>query len=91
MTTLANKLYKELFNPDIPSNLCNMQKDKTEILESIKDVLQTIVPNAKVILFGSRARGDARKGSDWDLLMLDQPRIEVADFERISYPLFELG
>jgi len=69
-----------------------MQKDKTEILESIKDVLQTIVPNAKVILFGSRARGDARKGSDWDLLiLLDQPRIEVADFERISYPLLELG
>ena len=27
-------------------------------------------PDAKVILFGSRARGDARPDSDWDVIVL---------------------
>ncbi len=29
-----------------------------------------IDPKAQVIIFGSRARGDAKKDSDWDILIL---------------------
>ena len=51
-----------------------------------------IIPEARVILFGSSARGDANKDSDWDLLIiLDKPKIEPADFDSISFPLYELG
>ena len=65
---------------------------REEILQSIKGVLHSVVPDGKVILFGSRARGDAREDSDWDLLiLLDKPQIESSDFDRISYPLYELG
>jgi len=65
---------------------------REEILQSIKVVLHSVVPDGKVILFGSRARGDAREDSDWDLLiLLDKPQIEPSDFDRISYPLYELG
>jgi len=69
-----------------------MKMTREEILQSIKVVLHSVVPDGKVILFGSRARGDAREDSDWDLLiLLDKPQIEPSDFDRISYPLYELG
>lgn len=48
--------------------------------------------NAKVLLYGSRARGDNRNDSDWDLLiLLDKDRITEEDYERIAYPLYDLG
>lgn len=61
-------------------------------MQSIKVILHSVAPDGKVILFGSRARGDAREDSDWDLLiLLDKPQIEPSDFDKISYPLYELG
>lgn len=69
-----------------------MKSTREELLQSIKSVLLSAVPDGKIILFGSQARGDARKDSDWDLLiLLDKPRIESSDFDAISYPLYELG
>lgn len=70
-----------------------MNQDKHIILQSIKETLkQTLPSGAKAILFGSQARGDAREGSDWDILiLLDKHRIESSDYDMISYPLCELG
>lgn len=69
-----------------------MQKSKQEILKSITDRVHSIVPGAKIILFGSRARGDERLDSDWDLLILvDKPMLDSDDFDTISYPIMELG
>ena len=69
-----------------------MQSTKEELLHAIKEVILSAVPNGKIILFGSQARGDAKKDSDWDLLiLLDKARIETSDFDLISYPLYELG
>jgi len=47
-----------------------MKKKDTKIAIRIRTEIKSIDPNAKVILFGSRARGDAQKDSDWDLLIL---------------------
>ena len=44
------------------------KKDKT--LERIVQFAKAKHPNAEIYLFGSRARGDAKKLSDWDLLIL---------------------
>ena len=66
---------------------------KTDILQSITERLREVLPlGAHAILFGSRARGDARHDSDWDvLILLDKPKIESADYDNVSYPLVELG
>lgn len=41
-----------------------------EIIERIRSVLNHIAPDAKAILYGSQARGNARPDSDFDLLIL---------------------
>lgn len=67
-------------------------KTKEEMLLLIKNQVRAIVPDARIVLFGSRARGDASADSDWDLLILvDKPRLDPDDFDRISYPVMELG
>lgn len=69
-----------------------MNKTKKELLQIIKKLILSIQPTAKVILFGSRARGEAHAESDWDfLILLNKDKIEDADFDQISYPLVELG
>ena len=64
-----------------------------QILNAIRDKASQILPKgAIVILFGSRARGDAREDSDWDvLILLDKDHITSQDIDDYSYPLRELG
>lgn len=63
-----------------------------QVLQAIKEKLYAIDPTVRAYLFGSRARGDARKGSDWDVLViLDKPKTTWEDFDKYSYPLTELG
>lgn len=69
-----------------------MKSTRQELLRAIKETIISGNANGKVILFGSQARGNAGADSDWDLLiLLDKPRIESDDFDKIAYPLFELG
>jgi predicted nucleotidyltransferase len=45
------------------------------INETIKNAVIQELSNSKVILFGSRARGDFRENSDYDILSYRQRRI----------------
>lgn len=54
----------------------------------MREIASHVLPKgAEVILFGSRARGDARVDSDWDILILiDGERATCEDFEKFAYP-----
>ena len=40
--------------------------------ETLKNQVNSILPGARVLLFGSRSRGDHKKGSDVDILVITQ-------------------
>ena len=63
----------------------------TELKQQIKNSVITVDPTAQVILFGSRARGDERINSDWDILVLSKnEKIEKQYETEIRHKLFEL-
>ena len=58
-----------------------------------KQIKQTILegePGARVILYGSRARGDYRADSDWDVLILVDGPVEDARVDNIRHRLYEV-
>jgi predicted nucleotidyltransferase len=65
--------------------------DESVIAEATRR-LSEAAPGARVILFGSHARGEARPGSDLDLLVI-QPEMEsrTAEYVRLRNALGELG
>lgn len=65
----------------------------TEIIERIREVAHASLPKGgRVLLYGSRARGDAKEDSDWDLLLiLDKSKLEQSDYDNVVYPFTALG
>jgi predicted nucleotidyltransferase len=61
-----------------------------ELLQAIKKTVQAFVPEAEVILYGSRARGDAEPESDWDLLVLTEEPLELKEKDKIREALYRL-
>ena len=65
---------------------------KATVISNIKEVAgKTLPANSSLLLYGSRARGDNRPDSDWDLLiLLDKPSLTFKDYD-YGYPFTELG
>ena len=62
-----------------------------EIIQQIKQIVNENEPTAQVYLYGSQARGDSKKTSDWDLLiLLNQENISSETERKITYPLYDL-
>ena len=60
------------------------------ILTEIKKTVRGIEPRSEIILFGSRARGDQREDSDWDLLILTPSQAGLKEEQIFRHRLFEL-
>lgn len=63
-----------------------------QIFNEIQSLKRQILPDERLILFGSQARGDAREGSDWDLLVLvNSNSINLDDEIKYANPFVKLG
>lgn len=63
---------------------------REEILRKVKNEVNKIYPSAIIILYGSRARGDYNKYSDWDLLILLNENISFIQKLAINDKLFNV-
>ncbi|GHT02042.1 hypothetical protein AGMMS49525_04690 [Bacteroidia bacterium] len=62
------------------------------ILKKIRTLKRQLLPNDKLILFGSQARGDEHPESDWDLLvLLNKPVLDADDDDNYGYPFAKMG
>jgi len=70
----------------------DMATDLTIPREFKRRVLQAMPHRrvAKVVLYGSRARGDARRDSDWDLAVFVRGRPTPRDRSILSYISYDL-
>ena len=67
--------------------------NSTIVIDNIRKIAQRVLPKGSTLyLYGSRARGDNRIDSDWDLLiLLDKERIDQWDRDNIAFPFVEMG
>ena len=65
--------------------------ERPEILKRIRKGITKYDPKAEIYLYGSRARGDNRKDSDWDILVITPQEKITFDYEsELRDPIIEL-
>jgi predicted nucleotidyltransferase len=52
------------------NSLEKLDSDSQKFLKETREAIKGVEPGAEIYLFGSRARGDHKPDSDWDLLVL---------------------
>ncbi len=67
-----------------------MKQKDNNIAKRIGTAIGTIDPKAQVIIFGSRARGDAKEESDWDILILTEYPVSIEIERSFRNKLFDL-
>jgi predicted nucleotidyltransferase len=67
-------------------------EQNSTIVRLIRNTIHDADPTAQIILYGSRARGDARSDSDWDVLILiEKAQTDLNDYSRLCYPVYYKG
>ena len=66
--------------------------DKDSVLNMIRSTVRAVEPDAEIILYGSRARRDARPESDWDtIVILNKSPMPHQERYEIAYELWVKG
>ena len=63
---------------------------RNELIEQIRHAVHEVEPEAEIILYGSRSRGDALSESDWDFLVLVDGPIDDERTDRVRHRLYEI-
>ncbi|MCX5900968.1 MAG: nucleotidyltransferase domain-containing protein [Proteobacteria bacterium] len=72
------------------NQLRSLSKKEKLFLQQSRNAIKALDPSADIILYGSRARGDAGPEADYDLLILadDEASLEKEDvFRRRLFPI----
>jgi len=65
--------------------------ERSTILHRIKTGISKIDPGAEVFLYGSRARGDNRQDSDWDILVITHKEKITFEYESdLRDPIYDI-
>lgn len=60
------------------------------ILDKIKVGVLEIDPDAEIYLYGSRARGDNREDSDWDILVITPKNVTFEYENELRDPIYDI-
>lgn len=61
-----------------------------EIVRRVKDAIRQVEPYADIYLYGSRARRDSNRDSDWDFLVLVDGPVDTDRTDRVRHLLYEI-
>ncbi len=75
---------------DIPPSAADGFGKLKGLRGSIRQAVCAVEPGAEIILYGSRARGDAGPESDWDLLILVDGPVDGDRKTAIRHRLYEV-
>ncbi len=73
-----------------PSGAIASRRRLEELRDLIKQAVRAVESDAEIILYGSRARGDARPDSDWDLLILVDGVVDDDREKAIRHRVYEV-
>jgi len=65
--------------------------ERKTILNKIKAGISEVDPEAEIYLYGSRARGDNREDSDWDILVITPQKKVTLNLEtELRDPIYDI-
>src|SRR4030042_5413315 len=67
-----------------------MKYSRNHIINLIKRKVKETDPKAEIILYGSRARHDENKGSDWDILILTHYPVSFREEQNFRHHLYDI-
>ena len=67
-----------------------LSNNEMKILAACKAAIELIDDAAEVVLYGSRARGDATEESDYDLLIISDSQVTIEAEDRFRRALYDL-
>jgi len=68
----------------------NLRENEKNALRELKERILERFPNAEIILYGSKARGDSNKESDIDLLILVESLVNTKLEEEIFHISYQI-